>query len=101
MDYLTADNKCVLDIHELDELRRDAYENAIIYKEWTKAWNDKQIMTKDFNVGDIVLLFNSKLLLFPGKLRSRWSGPFEVTKVMQSGVVEIQNQSTFPFILND
>ena len=33
MDYLEAGNKRMIDIQELDELRRDAYKNAIIYKE--------------------------------------------------------------------
>lgn len=100
MDYLTAADKCILDIHKLDELRRDAYENAIIYKERTKPWHDKKIARREFNVGGPVLLFNSRLHIFPGKSRSRWSGPFEVTKVMQSGVVKIRNQSSRSFIIN-
>lgn len=37
MDYLEAGNKPMLDIQELEELQRDAYENGIIYKERTKA----------------------------------------------------------------
>ncbi|CAA7038873.1 unnamed protein product [Microthlaspi erraticum] len=44
----------------------------------TKAAHDKLIRLKDFKVGDSVLLFNSKLRLFPGKLRSKWSGPFKI-----------------------
>jgi hypothetical protein len=35
-----------LQIHELKEIRRDAYENATIYKEKTKAWHDKNILTR-------------------------------------------------------
>ena len=100
LDYLKAGEKRILDIHKLEELRLNAYENAIIYKERTKMWHDKKIIKKDFNIGDPVLLFNSRLRLFPGKLRSRWTGPFEVSKVLKSGAVEIKNNSCAPFVVN-
>ena len=61
LDYLAAGEKRILDIHKLEELRLNAYENAIIYKERTKIWHDKRIIKKDFNIGDLVLLFNSRL----------------------------------------
>ena len=48
-----------------------AYESSRIYKERTKGWHDKHILRKDFNVGDRVLLYNSRLKLFLGKLKSR------------------------------
>ena len=60
-----------LQVHELEEIRNEAYENAIIYKEKTRAWHDKNILRKSFKVGEKVLLYNSRLQLFPGKLRSR------------------------------
>lgn len=84
----------------MEELWRDAYENTIIYKEKIEAWHDKRIARKEFRVGDIVLLFNSRLRLFPSKLYSRWTRPFEVTKVMPSGAVEIKSQSADPFMVN-
>ena len=46
MDYLAASDKRILDIHRLEELCRDAYENAIIYKERSKACHDKRIIKK-------------------------------------------------------
>ena len=39
--------------------------------------------------GQQVLLFNSRLNLFPGKLKSKWSGPFTVTKLFSHGGVEV------------
>lgn len=69
MNYTTTGEKRVLDIHELEELRLDASENARIYKERTKQWHDKRISRKSFNEGDSVLLFNSCLKLFLGKIR--------------------------------
>lgn len=98
-DLQAACEKIMLDLHALEELRRDAYENARIYKERTKAWQDKHIK-REFKVGDKVLLYNSRLKLFPGKLNSRWSGPFQVKQVFPHGAVEIGNEGTEPFQLN-
>jgi hypothetical protein len=100
MDYQAADAKRMLELNELDELRLDAYENAKIYKERTKKWHDGHILRTKFKEGELVLLFNSRLRLFPGKLRSRWSGAFEVIKVFQSGSVEIRSQSNATFTVN-
>ena len=69
----------MLQLNELDEFFNEAYENARIYKEKMKAWHDKQIARKEFEAGQQVLLFNSRLKLFLRKLKSRWSGPFTVT----------------------
>jgi hypothetical protein len=82
LDFPAAGEKRILDIHKLEELCHSAYENAIIYKERTKVWHDKRIVKKDFNIGDHILLFNSRLRLFPGKMRSRWTGPYEVSKIL-------------------
>ena len=72
-------------------MRNDAYENAKIYKERMKLNHDKSILRKSFEPGMKVLLYNSRLHLFPGKLRSRWSGPFIVHTVYPHGAVEIEN----------
>ena len=80
-----------LQLLELEEIRNDAYESARIYKEKTKAFHDKQLRGKNFVVGMMVLLYHSRLRLFPGKLKSRWLGPFEVTAVFDHGAVQIKN----------
>ena len=84
-DSKLAGEKRMPQLSELDEFRNEAYENARIYKEKTKAWHDKHIARKEFEAGQQVLLFNSRLKLFPGKLKSRWSGPFTVTQVFSHG----------------
>nr|GEX39509.1 reverse transcriptase domain-containing protein [Tanacetum cinerariifolium] len=56
---------------QLNELRDQAYENSLIYKENTKRLHDSQIKDCVFNIGDRVLLFNSRLKIFSGKLKSR------------------------------
>jgi hypothetical protein len=100
MDYKAAGEKIILDLHELEELRTSAYENAKIYKERTQKWHNKRILKKEFKIGELVLLFNSRLKLFPRKIRSRWSGPFEITKVFQNGAFEIKNKLNETFTVN-
>nr|GEV11434.1 reverse transcriptase domain-containing protein [Tanacetum cinerariifolium] len=59
----------------------EAYENSLIYKERTKKPHDDKIKNHIFNVGDQVLLFNSRLKIFSGKLKSRWSSPFTISEI--------------------
>ena len=94
MDLTGAGHARKLQLQELEEIRLEAYDNATIYKAKTQAWHDKMITRKEFQVGDKVLLFQSRLKLFSGKLRSRWSGPFEVMQVFPHGAVEIYDSST-------
>ncbi|CAL8988235.1 unnamed protein product, partial [Prunus brigantina] len=84
-DMKAAGEKRRLQLNELEELRHEAYENAKLYKEKTKQYHDKKILRKTFEKGQKVLLFNSRLKLFPGKLRSRWIGPFVITNVFDHG----------------
>ncbi|XP_071940114.1 uncharacterized protein [Coffea arabica] len=100
MDFNSAGERRLLELSELEEHRLHAYENAKIYKEKIKYWHDKHIIPKKFQVGQHVLLFNSRLRLFPGKLKSRWSGPFEVTQVCPYGAVEIKGENGSPFKVN-
>ena len=79
------------DDQEMTTFRNNAYESNRIYKEKTKMFHDKMIKSRSFVVGQKVLLFNSRLRLFPGKLRSRWSGPFVILNVFAHGAVEVQN----------
>ncbi|GJS01468.1 reverse transcriptase domain-containing protein [Tanacetum coccineum] len=77
-DVQTAGDHRKVQLNELNELRDQAYENSLIYKEKTKRIHDAKIKNRVFNVGDRVLLFNSRLKIFSGKLKSRWSGPFTI-----------------------
>ncbi|XP_012841545.1 PREDICTED: uncharacterized protein LOC105961825 [Erythranthe guttata] len=88
-DQTTTGDRRLLQLNEMEEFRNDAYENANIYKEKTKKCHDKRITKREFRAGDQVLLFNSRLRLFPGKLKSRWSGPFVVLSATPQGVIEI------------
>ncbi|GJT34114.1 reverse transcriptase domain-containing protein [Tanacetum coccineum] len=83
-DLSTAGDHRKVQLNELNELRDHAYENSLIYKEKTKRIHDSKIKNRVFNIGDRVLLFNSRLKIFSGKLKSRWSGPFTITQVFPS-----------------
>jgi hypothetical protein len=80
-----------LQLTELEELRNNAYDSSKIYKEKTKAFHDQHIRPKTFEPDQKVWLFNSKLLLFPGKLHSRWDDPFIVILVSPHGAVELRD----------
>ena len=77
-------------MQELKELRNEAYENAMIYKERNRVFHDQHISRKTFEIGQKVLLYHSKFKLFPDKLCSRWIDPFVITNVFHYGAVEIQ-----------
>ncbi|GJT15897.1 ribonuclease H-like domain-containing protein [Tanacetum coccineum] len=74
---------------ELNELRDKAYENSLIYKEKTKKIHDSKIKNRVFNVGDRVLLFNSRLKIFSGKLKTCWTRPFTIAHVFHDGTIEL------------
>ncbi|XP_062080326.1 uncharacterized protein LOC133785082 [Humulus lupulus] len=89
MDLKLAGEKRMFQLNELEEMCLFSYENAKLYKEKTKMWHDKHIQQKVFEEGQRVLLFNSRLKLFPGNLKSRWSGPFLVVKAYPHGAVDL------------
>nr|GEZ22923.1 reverse transcriptase domain-containing protein [Tanacetum cinerariifolium] len=78
-DLKIAGDHMKIQINELNELRDQAYENSLIYKEKTKRLHDSKIKDRVFNIDDRVLLFNSRLKIFSSKLKSRWSGPFIIS----------------------
>ncbi|GJZ55554.1 reverse transcriptase domain-containing protein [Tanacetum coccineum] len=99
-DLKTAGDHRKLQLNELNELRDQAYENCLIYKERTKKLHDSKIKNRIFNVGDRVLLFNSRLKIFSGKLKTRWSGPFTITKVFPYGTIELSQPDGPNFKVN-
>ncbi|XP_010501857.1 PREDICTED: uncharacterized protein LOC104779173 [Camelina sativa] len=99
-DIKSAAERRLIQLNELDEIRHNAYENARIYKERTKAYHDKKIIPKSFAPNDQVLLFNCRLKLFPGKLRSRWSRPFKIKEGKPYGAVVLLNDRGEPFTVN-
>ena len=83
-----------LQLQEFEEIRLEAYNNARLYKERTKLVHDKLRRQKHFFEGQKVLLFDSKLKFMPGKLKSRWTGPYSVVSISPHGTIEIKNIET-------
>lgn len=100
MDIDLAGKKRKLQLCELEELRMDSYDSARIYKEKTKKWHNRHILRKEFKLGDMVLIYDSRFHLFPGKFKSRWFGPCSVTKVLANGAFEVKSPSGGIFSVN-
>ena len=99
-DIKPAAERRLIQLNELDEIRHLAYESSKIYKEKTKAYHDKKIISRRFEPNDQVLLYNSRLTLFPGKLRSRWSGLFTVVNANPHGAITLTNNKRDEFTVN-
>ncbi|MCQ7056715.1 hypothetical protein, partial [Clostridioides difficile] len=93
-DLDQAGSNRFLQLSELEELRAEAYDNALIHKAKVKKWHDSKILRRTLKPGMQALLFNSRLRLFPGKLKSRWSGPFLIEEVMPYGVIRLIDPTT-------
>ena len=93
-DLTQVGKQRLLLLNELDELRRESYESSRIYKERLKLFHDKTIARKTFEPNQKVLMYSSRLHIFPGKLCSRWIGPFIFKVVYPYGAVEIENPNT-------
>ncbi|GKF35350.1 hypothetical protein Tco_0108550, partial [Tanacetum coccineum] len=91
----TAGDHQKLQLNELSKLRDQAYENSLIYKEKMKKLHDSKIKNRIFNVGDQVLLFNSRLKIF-----SRWSGPFTITEVFPYDTAKLSHLDGLNFKVN-
>ena len=90
-DLKKADDLRKLQIFELEEIRNKAYDNARISKHRTKLFHDKSTNRKNFVPGQKILLYNSRLNLFPGKLKTRWSGPYIIQTIPPHGIIEISD----------
>ncbi|XP_057975302.1 uncharacterized protein LOC131162716 [Malania oleifera] len=80
-----------LQLNELEEIRNGSYENARVYNDRMKVSQDKHIIVKSFEPHQKVWLLNSRLKLFPSKLRSHWNGTYIVNHVFPHGTVEIRD----------
>ena len=65
-----------------------------------KAYHDRRIEDRHFAPGDWVLLFNSRLRWFPGKLKSKWTGPYMLERVLPYGAIELLGKDGKSFKVN-
>nr|GEV75910.1 reverse transcriptase domain-containing protein [Tanacetum cinerariifolium] len=88
-NLLTVGDHRKVQLNELNELHDQIYENTLIFKEKTKRIHVSKIKDRVFSVGDRVLLYNSRLKIFSGKLKNRWTEPFTGTHVFPYGTIEL------------
>ncbi|GJW06533.1 hypothetical protein Tco_1568956 [Tanacetum coccineum] len=89
-DLIAAGEKRMFQLHKLDKLRHQAYENSRLYKARIKFWHDRKLrIRKEFKHRNKVLLFHSKYKFKQPTLRSRWLGPYVVKHQYPSGYVEL------------
>ncbi|XP_075481139.1 uncharacterized protein LOC142521850 [Primulina tabacum] len=100
LDFALAGEHILLQLDQLEEIRCQVYDLVLTYEEHTKQAHNKHILPREFKEGEAVLLYNSKLRLFPGKLKSRWTGPYMITKVFPSGAVTLRDGTNEPFTVN-
>lgn len=86
-------------LNELDEFRCEAYENSYLNKGRLKRFHDKMIKKMGFCPWDEVLLYNFQLSFFLGKLRSRWSGPFTISKILTNGLIQLKGKDGSTFVI--
>ena len=65
-----------------------------------KKYHDQKIDNRDFMVGDLVLLFNSRLRLFSGKIKPKWTGPYLITQLFPHGEIEFEKKEGVRFKVN-
>ena len=99
-DFQASKENRLLQMNELEELRNEAYDNVRIYKDKTKKWHDQKIMRKEFRVGELVILYNSRVKLFTGKLKSTWSDPYTIVAVTPFGAVTLKTNYGYEFKVN-
>ncbi|KAK4737398.1 hypothetical protein R3W88_001095 [Solanum pinnatisectum] len=100
LDLGAVSNQRMSDLNVLDEFHLRAYESSALYKEKMKKYHDQRIEKREFVVGDVVLLFNTRLRLFPGKLKSKKNLAILIMQVLPHGVVELENSEGTRFKVN-
>ena len=89
LDAKAVREKRKIQIHKLEEMRLNAYSSLKLYKERTQKYHDKKILERIF--GQSMLLFNFRLRLFLGKLKSKWLRPYIVKEVKPYGAMELED----------
>ncbi|XP_019420702.1 PREDICTED: uncharacterized protein LOC109330887 [Lupinus angustifolius] len=94
LDPKATSDKRKLQLQHLEEMMLTVYESSKLYKEKVKLYHDRKLHQKDFRVGQSVLLFNYRMKLFLGKLRSKWSRPFLIKEVKSHGAIKLQDPAS-------
>jgi hypothetical protein len=102
LDLTEAHKQCLQQLNELDEARMSTLEHTAVIQQQRENWHDKHIKKKSFQKGDWALLYDSRFQDFPGKLQTRWLGPYGINEVHDNGTVTLItiDGSGSPFLVN-
>eukprot|EP00253_Pinus_taeda_P028534 PITA_28534 len=89
LDLTKAQINRLQQINELEEIRLSALQNTALIQQQRSKWHDALIKNKFFHEGDWALLYDSRFQDFPGKLQTRWLGPYEIQKVLDNGTLSL------------
>ena len=87
MAYVGVVEERLLQLVQLEEDHFVTGYHQSVEKERQKAWHDRHIKCKQFQVGGLVLLYDSKFFKHPGKLRTHWMGPHVVINITEGGAI--------------
>ena len=99
-DLKFTSEKRLVQLNDLEEICSNAYESSKMYKERMKSWHHWHIHEREFEEGNLILLFTSRLKSLPTKLYSRWSWPFKMKKVYPYGAIDIGTEAIGTFKVN-
>ena len=73
-----------------------------VQKAREKSWHDRHVKNNIFQIGDLVLLYDSKFVKFPGKFKMHWLGPYQIQQVTDGGAVQLSklNEELLPTFIN-
>ena len=74
---------------QLEEERFIAGFQQNVEKQWQKAWHDRHVRTKQFKVGGLVLMYDSKLFKHPSNIKTHWLGPYVIVHITKASVVKL------------
>jgi hypothetical protein len=79
-------------IQDLEEAREDALQQTMEVQAKRKDEFDAKL-PKDHGIhtGGMDLLYDNRYEDFPGKLHTRWMGPYRVTEVFQNGSLQLED----------
>ena len=80
-------------LSQLVQLEEDHFITSFhkqVQKEREKAWHDRHIKKKKFQVGDLVLLYDIKFMQHPRKFRIHWLGPYVIQHVIETCVAQLE-----------
>ena len=65
-----------------------------------KKGTEQKFAKQEFVVGDLVLVDSSGVPCLPGRLKSKWTGPYLITQVFPHGAVELKAREGVRFKKN-